>query len=207
MTFFRRRNRETEPGNRIFGPVDYVVAGLGNPGSRYGNTRHNTGYCALDVFAAACGATAEREKFHARCRETMLEGKRLLLAKPVTYMNLSGESVGEILDYYRLPPERLIVLSDDVSLPVGKMRIREKGSDGGHRGLRSILLRLGSDGFYRIRFGVGNRPDPAADLADWVLSRFTEEEGRILLALFGNTKDAVGLIMSGRASEAMSRYN
>ncbi len=207
MAFFKKKKTEPIPETRVYGPVEYVICGLGNPGDRYGNTRHNAGYCALDVLAMDLGARVDRIRFHALTGEAMLDGRHVLLMKPTTYMNLSGEAVGEAMTFYKLPPERLIVLSDDISLPVGKMRIRAKGSAGGHNGLKNIIQHLGSDGFARIRFGVGEKPNPEYDLADWVLGKFTEEEGRTLLTLFQNGKDAAALIMAGKISDAMSRYN
>ena len=127
--------------------------------------------------------------------------------KPATYMNLSGQAVQEAMRFYKLPPERLIVLSDDISLPVGKMRIRTKGSAGGHNGLKDIILKLGSDNFPRIKFGVGAKPNPEYDLADWVLGQFTEVEGKALYPLLQNTAEACTLIMQGKPEEAMSRFN
>ena len=139
--------------------------------------------------------------------EMRFKGRTLVVIKPTTYMNLSGQAVQEALRFYKLPPERLIVLSDDISLPVGKMRIRTKGSAGGHNGLKDIILRLDSEGFPRIRFGVGQKPSPEYDLADWVLSQFTEAEGKTLLPLLRNTAEACTLLMQGKPEEAMSRFN
>ena len=206
MGFFKKKE-PVPPAAPVFGPVEYIVCGLGNPGSRYGNTRHNIGYCALDVLAQRCGARVDRSRFHAMTGEAMLDGRHILLMKPTTYMNLSGQAVQEALLFYKLPPERLIVLSDDISLPVGKMRIRTKGSAGGHNGLKDIILRLGSEEFPRIRFGVGQKPSPEYDLADWVLSQFTEAEGKTLLPLLQNTAEACTLLMQGKPEEAMSRFN
>ena len=172
MGFFKKKTAAPAPAAPVYGPVEFVICGLGNPGSKYGNTRHNIGYCALDVLAGDCGAAVERSRFHAMTGEAMLDGKHILLMKPTTYMNLSGQAVQEAMKFYKLPPERLIVLSDDVSLPVGKMRIRTKGSAGGHNGLKDIILKLGSDSFPRIKFGVGEKPNPEYDLADWVLGQF-----------------------------------
>lgn len=206
MGFFKKK-APVPPATPVFGPVEYIVCGLGNPGSRYGNTRHNIGYCALDVLAQQCSARVDRSRFHAMTGEAMLDGRHILLMKPTTYMNLSGQAVQEALRFYKLPPERLIVLSDDISLPVGKMRIRTKGSAGGHNGLKDIILRLDSEEFPRIRFGVGQKPSPEYDLADWVLSQFTEAEGKTLLPLLQNTAEACTLLMQGKPEEAMSRFN
>ena len=167
MGFFKKKEPAVLSAP-VSGPVEYVICGLGNPGSKYGNTRHNIGFCALDVLAKDCGAAVERSRFHAVTGEAMLAGRHVLLMKPATYMNLSGQAVQEAMRFYKLPPQRLIVLSDDISLPVGKMRIRTKGSAGGHNGLKDIILKLGSDEFPRIKFGVGEKPNPEYDLADWV---------------------------------------
>lgn len=135
MGFFKKK-QPAAASIPVHGPVEFIVCGLGNPGSKYGNTRHNIGFCALDVLAKDCGAAVERSRFHAMTGEAMLDGRHILLMKPATYMNLSGQAVQEAMRFYKLPPERLIVLSDDISLPVGKMRIRTKGSAGGHNGPR-----------------------------------------------------------------------
>lgn len=207
MSFFKKKAPEAVPAAPVHGPVEYVICGLGNPGDQYGNTRHNTGYCALDVLAMDCGARVDRIRFHALTGDAMLGNRHVLLMKPTTYMNLSGEAVREALAFYKLPPERLIVLSDDVSLPVGKMRIRAKGSAGGHNGLKNIIQQTGSEEFFRIRFGVGEKPNPEYDLADWVLGKFTPEEGKTLFLLFKNVREAALLLMDGKLSDAMSRFN
>lgn len=206
MGFFKKKET-VPPAAPVHGPVEYIICGLGNPGDQYGNTRHNTGFCALDVLADSVGARVDRIRFHALCGDAMLSGRHVLLMKPTTYMNLSGEAVGEALRFYKLPPDRLIVLSDDISLPVGKMRIRQKGSAGGHNGLKNIIQHAGSEEFYRIRFGVGEKPNPEYDLADWVLGKFTPEEGRTLYELFRNVPEACTLLMDGRFIEAQSRFN
>ena len=197
MGFFKKK-QPAAPSGPVYGPVEYVICGLGNPGSKYGNTRHNIGFCALDVLAKDCGAAVERSRFHAMTGEAMLDGRHVLLMKPATYMNLSGQAVQEAMQFYKLPPERL---------PVGKMRIRTKGSAGGHNGLKDIILKLGSDQFPRIKFGVGEKPNPEYDLADWVLGQFTEVEGKTLYPLLQNTAEACTLIMQGKPEEAMSRFN
>ena len=180
MGFFKKK-QPAAASIPVHGPVEFIICGLGNPGSKYGNTRHNIGFCALDVLATDCGAAVERSRFHAM--------------------------TGEAMRFYKLPPERLIVLSDDISLPVGKMRIRTKGSAGGHNGLKDIILKLGSDNFPRIKFGVGAKPNPEYDLADWVLGQCTEAEGKALYPLLQNTAEACTLIMQGKPEEAMSRFN
>ena len=194
MGFFKKKEPAAVSAP-VYGPVEFVICGLGNPGSKYGNTRHNIGFCALDVLAKDCGAAVERSRFHAMTGEAMLDGRHVLLMKPTTYMNLSGQAVQEAMKFYKLPPERLIVLSDDISLPVGKMRIRTKGSAGGHNGLKDIILKLGSDQFPRIKFGVGAQPKPEYELADWELGQFTEGNGKILYPLLRNTGEGGSLII------------
>ena len=187
MGFFKKK-QPAAASIPVHGPVEFII-------------------CALDVLAKDCGAAVERSRFHAMTGEAMLDGRHILLMKPATYMNLSGQAVQEAMRFYKLPPERLIVLSDDISLPVGKMRIRTKGSAGGHNGLKDIILKLGSDNFPRIKFGVGAKPNPEYDLADWVLGQFTEAEGKALYPLLQNTAEACTLIMQGKPEEAMSRFN
>lgn len=206
MGFFKKK-AAAMPEALVYGPVEYLICGLGNPGDRFGNTRHNAGYCALDVLAKDCGARVDRVRFHAVTGEAMLGGHRVVLMKPTTYMNLSGQAVQEAMKFYKLPPEKLIVLSDDIALPIGKMRIRQKGSAGGHNGLKNIILLLGSDQFPRVKFGVGEKPNAEYDLADWVLSKFTEQEGKALYEQLLHTTEAVRLIVEGKPEEAMSKFN
>ena len=206
MGFFKKKQPATA-SIPVHGPVEFIVCGLGNPGSKYGNTRHNIGFCALDVLAKDCGAAVERSRFHAMTGEAMLDGRHILLMKPATYMNLSGQAVQEAMRFYKLPPERLIVLSDDISLPVGKMRIRTKGSAGGHNGLKSIIARLGGENFPRIRIGVGAKPRPDYDLADWVLGKFPPDDAKALADRCPDIAAAAKLIMDGKLGLAQSKYN
>ncbi|HCB91552.1 MAG TPA: aminoacyl-tRNA hydrolase, partial [Ruminococcaceae bacterium] len=173
--FGRLLSKRKEPA----GPVRFLVAGLGNPGEKYAGTRHNAGFMALDYIAQKAGAEIGRLKFKGLCGDAVIGGQKVLLLKPGTYMNLSGQSVTEAMGFYKLPPERVIVLYDDISFPPGRLRIRLKGSDGGHNGMKNIIYLTGKDTFPRIRLGVGDRPDRRWDLADWVLSRFSEEEFRL----------------------------
>ena len=189
------------------GPAEWLVVGLGNPGPKYEWTRHNVGFLVIDQLADRENLPVQRLKHKALTNTALIGGKPVLLMKPTTYMNLSGQAVQEAMRFYKLPPERLIVLSDDISLPVGKMRIRTKGSAGGHNGLKDIILKLSSDNFPRIKFGVGAKPNPEYDLADWVLGQFTEAEGKALYPLLQNTAEACTLIMQGKPEEAMSRFN
>ena len=205
MGFFKKK-QPAAASIPVHGPVEFIVCGLGNPGSKYGNTRHNIGFCALDVLAKDCGAAVERSRFHAMTGEAMLDGRHILLMKPATYMNLSGQAVQEAMRFYKLPPERLIVLSDDISLPVGKMRIRTKGSAGGHNGVKSIIETVG-DEWARVKVGVGGKPHPEYDLADWVLSRFTADELKAIQDDYERIYAAVACLLSGEAARAMECCN
>lgn len=195
--FFHRK-----PG----GPVDWLIVGLGNPGSQYEDTRHNAGRMALDRLAVRAGVRVDRKAHRGLCATAAVSGKRCLLLKPETYMNDSGLSVGEAARYYKLPAERVLVLFDDISLDVGRLRLRRKGSDGGHNGIKSIDAFLGED-FPRVKIGVGAKPHPDYDLAKWVLSRFRDEEKADLDRALEAACDAVEAIVAGRMDEAMNRFN
>ncbi len=151
--------------------VSWLLAGLGNPGMEYLHTRHNVGFGAVDVLAAACGVRIDRAKYHALIAETVIAGTRVLLMKPQTYMNNSGTAIAEAANFYKVQPAHILVFSDDISLSPGRLRVRAKGSAGGHNGLKSIIEQLGSDAFPRIKIGVGEKPSPDYDLADWVLGK------------------------------------
>ena len=189
------------------GPVEYLIVGLGNPGSKYDGTRHNAGFMALDFIAEQAGVKIDRLKFKGLCSPAAHGGKKVLLLKPGTYMNLSGQSVVEAMNFYKLPPERVIVLYDDISFPPGKLRIRLKGSDGGQNGMKNIIYLAGSDAFPRVKLGTGDRPNPQWDLADWVLSRFTDKELKLFSEAAGHANEAVALMVQGKAAEAMNLYN
>ena len=188
------------------GPVEFLIVGLGNPGRQYENTRHNAGFITLDVIAGKAGARVDRIKFKGLCGEGMLGGKKVLFLKPSTFMNLSGQSVQEAMSFYKLPPEKVLVIFDDISLDPGKLRIRRKGSDGGHNGIKNIIYLSGKDTFPRIKMGVGKKPNPGWDLADWVLSRFTEDEQKALLDAAGKAASAAELIVQGNIDKAMNLY-
>ena len=158
------------------GPVEYLIVGLGNPGEQYAYTRHNAGFMVIDAMAERLETDVKRFKFKSLCSDVTISGKHCILMKPETYMNNSGQAVVEAMNFYKIPPENVIVIFDDISLDVGKMRIRSKGSDGGQRGMRSIIYLSGSDKFPRIKVGIGAKPNPDWDLADWVLSKFTPDE-------------------------------
>ena len=195
-------SRSTVPA----GPVEFLIVGLGNPGRQYENTRHNAGFITLDVIAEKAGARVDRIKFKGLCGEGMLGGKKVLFLKPSTFMNLSGQSVQEAMSFYKLPPEKVLVIFDDISLDPSKLRIRRKGSDGGHNGIKNIIYLSGKDTFPRIKMGVGKKPNPGWDLADWVLSRFTEDEQKALLDAAGKAASAAELIVQGNIDKAMNLY-
>ena len=188
-------------------PISHIIVGLGNPGDEYTYTRHNAGFLAMDYIAQKCSVKVNRLKFKALSADVMLAGKRVLLLKPQTYMNHSGEAVKEAADFYKRPMENVIVLCDDVNFDVGVMRIRKKGSDAGQKGVRSIITHSGTDAFPRIKIGVGKKPTPEYDMADWVLSKFSAEEQKKLYSVIENTYDAVSLILSGKTDEAMASFN
>ncbi len=187
--------------------IDFMIVGLGNPGKEYDNTRHNAGFIALDAIAAKYGAAISRIKFKGLCGECVIAGKKVLLLKPSTYMNLSGQSVIEAMNFYKLPPENVLVLFDDISLEPGKLRIRRKGSDGGHNGIKNIIYLSGKDTFPRIKIGVGAKPHPDYDLAAWVLSHFTAAELTQLNDAAQNAAAAAELMISGDIDKAMTMYN
>ena len=185
----------------------YIIAGLGNPGKEYENTRHNIGYMTIDNFAEKYGITFSERKFRALVGKGVAEGHKVILIKPVTYMNLSGEAIREACDYYKIDPEEeLIVLYDDISLPVGQLRIRPKGSAGGHNGIKNIISHLGTEIFKRIKIGVGEKPS-RMDLADYVLGHFTKEEIALEKEACEKAADAILLMMDERLEEAMNLYN
>ncbi len=189
------------------GPVEAIIVGLGNPGKQYEGTRHNAGFMALDTLAAALGVRVDALRFESLCGDAVIGEKRVLLLKPSTFMNLSGQAVQEAAAYHKVPMDRVLVLMDDISLPVGGLRIRKKGSDGGHNGLKNIIYLTGRDDFPRVKIGVGQKPHPDYDLADWVLGRFSPEDRKALQPLFDQMPEICRLFAQGRLEEAMSRYN
>ena len=189
------------------GAVDFVIVGLGNPGPKYACTRHNAGVRALTALAERLGVTLTRARFHALTAEAELGGRHCLLLFPQTYMNESGVAVAEALRFYKLKPSQLLVLSDDISLPVGTVRVRRKGSDGGQKGLRSIIGHVDREEFARVQIGVGQKPHPEMDLADWVLSRFTAAEEQALAPALEAAAGAAELIAAGEIDQAMNRYS
>ena len=189
------------------GPVEFLIVGLGNPGREYENTRHNAGFMAVDRIAGELGVKIDRLKFKSLCGDGILAGHRVLLMKPSTFMNLSGQAVQEAASFYKIPMERVLVFMDDISLEPGHVRIRRKGTDGGHNGLKNIIYLTGSDQFPRVKIGVGAKPHPEYDLAKWVLSRFSAEEQKALDSVLEHAAEMAGMIVSGRMDDAMNAYN
>ncbi len=202
---FKKIEKENE--SRTLAPITHIVVGLGNPGDKYFYTRHNAGFLAMDYVSQKCGATVNRSKFHALVGEGTIAGKRVLLMKPQTLMNASGDAVSEAAAFYKIPIENIIVMSDDVNLDVGRIRVRKSGSDGGQKGLRSIITRMGSDNFPRIRFGVGKKPHPDYDMADWVLGNFSEEDKKALFDCFGIAYQGLEKLILGDTDSAMQICN
>ena len=193
--------------NKKSSSLDWIVVFLGNPGDKYENTRHNVGFMTADALGEKLNKPIQRLKFKALTNVVEYGGCRVLLMKPSTYMNLSGEAVREACMFYKLPPERVLVVSDDVSLPVGRLRLRRSGSAGGHNGLRSIIGQLHSDQFPRLKIGVGAKPHPDYDMADWVLGRFSKEDRKAIDAAIDRALDAMECLFTQGIDKAMSRYN
>lgn len=189
------------------GNVDYIIVGLGNPGGEYEATRHNAGFVVIDMLAEECSCAVTKLKFKSLYGTAQIGDKKCILMKPQTYMNNSGEAVRDAAAFYKIPAERIIVVSDDISLDVGKLRIKRKGSDGGHNGLKSIIYQLQSDNFARIKMGVGKKPHPEYDLAAWVLSRFKNDEVEPLKSAAKNACDAIKLIVGEKIDMAMNKFN
>ena len=186
---------------------DWLIVGLGNPGDNYAKTRHNVGWRALDILAQELGGKIDRAKFRGLYGQVTFEGKKLILLKPQTFMNLSGLSVMDAARFYKLPPERIIVLFDDISLPVGRLRIRPDGSAGGHNGIKSIIGAINSQSFPRVKIGVGAKPHPDYDLADWVLSAFPPDEEKVLQPALKRAAEAALEIVKNGTYEAANRFN
>ena len=201
--------KQIESGStgNLHGKLTWIVAGLGNPGLEYENTRHNAGFLTMDELAKQCGVKLDQMKFKSDCGEAMLGEVRCLLMKPTTYMNLSGDAIAAAANFYKIPPEQVLVIYDDISLPPGKLRLRRKGSAGGHNGIKSIIAQLGTEEFPRIRVGVGAKPNPQYDLADWVLSKFSEEDMTALQPALEHAADAAKKIVSGDMNGAMNLYS
>lgn len=184
----------------------YLIAGLGNPTKEYDKTRHNVGFSVIDVLADRYQIDISEKKHKALCGRGVIEGQKVLLLKPQTFMNLSGESIRAAADYYKIEPEEMIVIYDDISLDPGQLRIRLKGSAGGHNGIKNIIANLGTQDFPRIKVGVGAKP-PRMDLADYVLSRFGAGEQKLMEEAFGEAAEAAVMMMTDGAERAMNHFN
>lgn len=187
--------------------IVFLIVGLGNPGKEYINTRHNVGFEAVDAFCSKHDIKLNKEKFRAILGEGRIGTERIIVAKPQTYMNLSGESVREIADWYKIDDENIIIIYDDISLPTGFLRIREKGSAGGHNGIKNIIYQLGSDVFPRIKIGVGKPENPDYDVKDYVLGKFSKEETDTLIKTVVRAVSAAEEIILADAKSAMNKYN
>lgn len=193
--------------NRSSGGVEWLLVCLGNPGDPYENTRHNVGFQVADEIAARKDVPVQRLKFRALTNTVELGGAKVLLMKPVTYMNLSGEAAQEAAAFYKVPPERVLVVSDDVALPPGRLRIRKGGSAGGHNGLKNLIQHLGTDQFPRVRVGVGEKPHPDYDMADWVLGKLQGEDKKIMDDAAVRAAQAVECLLSQGIDRAMNQFN
>ena len=189
------------------GGASWLLVCLGNPGEKYENTRHNVGYMVADEIGQRCRSPIQKLRFKALTDVVTISGQKVLVMKPVTYMNLSGEAVRPAADFYKIPPDHVLVISDDTALAVGRLRIRRGGSAGGHNGLKNIIQHLGTDQFPRIRVGVGEKPHPDYDLADWVLGRFTGEDKKAMDAAVKRAADAVECLLAEGPDRAMNRFN
>ena len=185
----------------------WLIVGLGNPGREYEKTRHNAGFRALDILADKLNCKVDKAKFQGLYGQVSHKGRKLLLLKPLTYMNLSGRSVLQLSAFFHVPPQNIIVLFDDISLEPGRLRIRKDGSAGGHNGIKSIIAELGSQDFPRVKIGVGAKPHPDFDLADWVLSHFTAQEEKALQPALERAADAALAIIDYGVPEAANRFN
>lgn len=193
--------------NMNSGSPEYIIAGLGNPGAKYEGTRHNIGFICVDMLAQKLDFKIKKLKFKSLYADEKICGVRCLIMKPQTFMNESGIAIREAAAFYKIPPENIIIIFDDISLEPGRMRIRKKGSAGGHNGLKSIIYHLNSDEFQRIKIGVGSKPHPDYDLADWVLSAFSKNDVPKVREALENACNALELMISGKTDEAMNKFN
>ena len=199
---FKKIEKETSTN-----PVSVIIAGLGNPGAQYAKTRHNVGFVAIDYIADKLGVRIDRAKFHALVTEAKIGEVRVLLMKPETFMNNSGVAIGEAAAFYKIPPERVIILHDEISFDPGIIRNRRKGSAGGNNGLKSIIAHLASEEFPRVKIGVGKKPSPDYDLADWVLGKMPKADEDNIDSRHEDIFDAVRLIAQAKIDDAMQRYS
>ncbi|MBR5320290.1 MAG: aminoacyl-tRNA hydrolase [Clostridia bacterium] len=189
------------------GTPEFMVVGLGNPDRKYTLTRHNSGFLCVDMLSEKLNFRVDKLKFKSLIADTTINGHRCIVMKPQTYMNNSGEAVRECANFYKIKPENVIVIYDDISLDVGKLRIRRKGTDGGHNGIKSIIYHLNSDQFPRIKVGCGKKPHPDYNLADWVLSEFKKDEQKALEPALENACKAIELLLDNQIDKAMNLYN
>ena len=206
MAFFKKKT-ETQKALPVYGPVEWLIVGLGNPGKQYAFNRHNAGFLAIDYLSQKFGIEVKSSKFSAIVGDGLINGHRVLLMKPQTMMNNSGIAVREAADFYKIPPDKTVVIFDDINFDVGKLRVKRKGSDGGHNGIKSIIYHLNSDKFPRIKLGVGQKPHPEYDLAAWVLSDIPEADRKSFFEVLEKAGDALPLIVSGDTEKAMQDYN
>ena len=199
---FFKRSKGIAPG-----PIEFLIVGLGNPGKNYEFTRHNAGFLTLDHIASELDTEITNLKNNALVADVVIDGHRCLLVKPQTFMNNSGTAVRDIAKFYKIPPEKIIVIFDDISLPCDKLRIRRKGTDGGHNGIKSIIYHLNSDLFPRIKIGIGAKPNPEYDLADWVLSKFGKDDMEQLKAAITKATEVLPFILDGDIDKAMNKAN
>ncbi|MCL1903033.1 MAG: aminoacyl-tRNA hydrolase [Oscillospiraceae bacterium] len=199
--FFRKKVKEKKSG------VNYIICGLGNPGTKYENTRHNCGFMVIDDLAEKYNSTVKKLRFKSLTGEIRINDSKILLMKPSTFMNKSGEAVTEAMRFYKLTPSRVLIICDDINFDVGVIRIRESGSDGGQKGLKNIILLSGSDGFPRVKIGVGGKPHPDMDLAAWVLSPFQKSESKQLEFALANALTAAEFFADDNIVGAMNKLN
>lgn len=199
---FFKRSKGIAPG-----PIEFLIVGLGNPGKNFEFTRHNAGFLTLDHIASELDTEINNLKNNALVADVVINNHRCLLVKPQTFMNNSGTAVRDIAKFYKIPPEKIIVIFDDISLPCGKLRIRRKGTDGGHNGIKSIIYHLNSDQFPRVKIGVGAKPNPEYDLADWVLSKFGKDDTEQLKAAITKATEVLPFILDGEIDKAMNKAN
>lgn len=207
MSIFDKFKLISKEENLPSGPVEYIIAGLGNPGLQYEGTRHNAGFMVVDKLGKKLGFDIKKMKFKSLCADVLIGGKRCVVLKPSTYMNNSGQAIAEAMNFYKLDIDHVIIVYDDISLEPGRLRIRRKGSDGGHNGIKSIIYLTGEDTFPRIKMGVGKKPHPKYDLADWVLGRFSDEDKEKMDKAAENACEALELMVIGKTDEAMNKFN
>lgn len=207
MSIFDIFNQISKEKAEPAGSPEYIIVGLGNPGEKYENTRHNAGFMTLDKLAAKCGVQLKKLQFKSLTAVADVNGVTCLLMKPTTFMNNSGEAIVEAMNFYKIPAENVIICFDDISLEPSNIRIRRKGSDGGHNGMKSIIYLTGFDTFPRIKIGVGKKPHKDYDLAAWVLSHFTEDERKLMEQGTDKAVSSLELMVKGRTDEAMNKYN